>query len=592
MDARTNNKATSLSYLIPGILAFICAIPLALVIYFVDSKFQEKPEQGVMLLGVFFALVITFPVMIYLIKNLKNSDPGTLGIIILTTIAIILVSIYLFRVSSFIKFPADILIWSESDFVNDILKIRTGYPLYTDQLNNDSFVYPPAAQILTYLLSVLLGRPTSIPTYRAIQLAYIIFASLGALLCIQKIVQNSTSDPLINSKQRWIWAGLWFPLLFLFATNSLTNPFVINLHNDALALLITIIAYLILLTYAISQNRKLIYLMAIIPAIGFLIKQNIAIWLVLYSIQIALFDRPRSIKRLILYLITSFSLLGLTFGVCYLLWGENFIYWIITVMGQHAISPLRSFKHLLDIWLYLVIGILGGVVLLRGTNYRVLLGPWLIWLVLILIETYTSGIAWMINHIGPGCLLAGVWFLAALPRIWYWVIDTVKGRPKTEIWLQTGIMVGIVGLMFNGLGFVNIPVKPISNDEYRYINQIEDEFMGKPAESILLDAGTWVYIPDVVIMKDRAPSIGERGYTQTGDFSGIIKRIEQKQYAKILVRNLHSPDFWYEYFLWSHPSGIRQALIENYREIRTIEAVANNDNYLFAEISVLVPNGQ
>ncbi len=40
---------------------------------------------------------------------------------------------------------------------------------------------------------------------------------------------------------------------------------------------------------------------------------------------------------------------------------------------------------------------------------------------------------------------------------------------------------------------------------------------------VLLDAGTWAYFKDGVVMKDRAPSIGERGHSQTGDFSGICR---------------------------------------------------------------------
>jgi hypothetical protein len=98
-------------------------------------------------------------------------------------------------------------------------------------------------------------------------------------------------------------------------------------------------------------------------------------------------------------------------------------------------------------------------------------------------------------------------------------------------------------------------------------------------------------------MKDRAPSIGERAYSQTGDFSGILKRFEEREYKKILVRGLHAPDFWYDNSLWAKSSGIRQVLLNNYREIRTIAGVTPpvstrdqvEDPYLFGAISVLVP---
>ena len=78
--------------------------------------------------------------------------------------------------------------------------------------------------------------------------------------------------------------------------------------------------------------------------------------------------------------------------------------------------------------------------------------------------------------------------------------------------------------------------------------------------------GTWVYMAENVIMKDRAPSIGERGYSQTGDFSGILQRLEGKHYSKILVRSLHSPELYYGPLQWrmskpqqlSNPFGRRR----------------------------------
>jgi hypothetical protein len=98
-------------------------------------------------------------------------------------------------------------------------------------------------------------------------------------------------------------------------------------------------------------------------------------------------------------------------------------------------------------------------------------------------------------------------------------------------------------------------------------------------------------------MKDRAVSFGDRGYHGNGDFSGIIGRFQHKHYAKVLVRNLHEPDFWYDHWLWPQSSGIKQALLENYQEISTIDAVArlpwqgprSTAPYTLNTISILIP---
>jgi hypothetical protein len=194
---------------------------------------------------------------------------------------------------------------------------------------------------------------------------------------------------------------------------------------------------------------------------------------------------------------------------------------------------------------------------------------------------------------GPGSLIAGIWFLAGIVR--FFPFESPVQKWQAETWLRTGISVAAVVLLFDGLGIVRIPVKPLPEDAYRYVRQIEKEFEGQTLGRTLLDVGTWVYLKDGVVMKDRAPSIGERGYSGTADFSGILQRIEEKKYGKILVRNLHSFDFWYDYYLWRRSSGIKKALLENYHETGRIAAVQTpiagqgHDPYLFGEISILIP---
>jgi hypothetical protein len=314
---------------------------------------------------------------------------------------------------------------------------------------------------------------------------------------------------------------------------------------------------------------------------------------VLYGAQLALFDRPRSTRRLVAFGLGAAGALALVLTGCYLLWGEPFYYWVFVPLGKHGVSPLRSFQHLLTAWAYFAIGLLGGYALLRGDRFRLLLGPWLIWLALLLLETYSSGVAFMLNHLGPGSLIAGIWFFAGLARLWP-SIAPAGGNLRPERWLRAGVAVAMVGLLFNGLGVVRIPTRPFSPDVDRYVAEIETEFAEQSSGDILLDVGSWVYLRDGVVMRDRAPSIGERGLSQTGDFSGMVGRIEQKRYSKILVRNLHLPDLWYDHYSWSRSSGIRQALLDNYRETGQIAAVRGPGPgwarpYGLAEISILQP---
>jgi hypothetical protein len=331
-----------------------------------------------------------------------------------------------------------------------------------------------------------------------------------------------------------------------------------------------------------------------VAPIGFLIHQSLLIWAACYGGFLLIW--ARNWKRLILFGVATGALSAAVIGACYAIWGEPFFYWTFHVLSAHGISPLRSFQHVLDSWTYFAAGLLGGAAVLWGSRSNALVGAWLVWLGLITVEAYTSGIAWMLNHIGPGCLLAGVWFLAGLTVVWNRASEAWSAGSARD-WIAAGAATLSVALLFSGMGLVRIPTQPFSDDAYRYVRDIEAQFRGQPAGRVLLDAGSWVYEPDRVVMGDRAPSIGERGYSGTGDFSGILSRIAHHRYSKILVRDFHEPDFWYEHFTWAKPSGIRQALLDHYRETGRIRGAVPplssrdraEDPYLFGEIAILEP---
>jgi hypothetical protein len=576
-----------------GVLALLPAVPVAVAVFYINETWAAEAEKAVKTVGAMFAFLAALPMLIYLLKAGASAGLDRLGLVAIGTVGVLLTACYFFQASFYILFPADIFIWSESDFVNDILKFRQGYPIFTAEVNNESFTYVPGAQLVTYFLAWLAGHPVSVSAYRAIQLFYTALAAVAAFFCCRRLLETARPDGQKASDSP-LWGAVWLTGLFLIATNGLTNPFNHLLHNDALAQLFTVTAYWLLLEYETKRNKKLLWLMAIVPAAGFWIKQSLIIWAFFYLAYLAVFVRPRSIQRVFWFGLAAGGFLLASVAAGYWLWQDNFIYWVFTVLGAHGVSPLRSFRHLLTIWPYFAAGLLGGAVLLQASGFKKLFGLWFIWLALISVETYTSGVAWMINHIGPGCLIAGVWFWAGTAAVWNrFQGSTIKNATAAE-WFRAGAAAVLVLLLFSGFGVVRVPVRPFDfQDAERYIGEIENEFTGEMPEKVLLDLGSWVYLPNGVIMKDRAPAIGERGYSQTGDFSGILRRIEEKNYSKILVRNLHSPDFWYDHEMWNRPSGIRQALLENYREAGRIDAVKgfepNMLPYGLSQISILVP---
>lgn len=572
-----------------GIAAFCTVVTAVSVLFFILKNIQDtfaaNPEKSVMASCFVLACALTVACATSAILQ-RRVDPSRLALVFLAAFGTCLSAVYLIWVYPLVTYPGDFLIWSESDFVNDILKFHKGYSLYSADVNNDSFPYVPGSQLLTYWIAWATGHAFSIPAYRVIQLFYTALAALFAALSCGRLVE------LTGVRVSALWKALWFSFLFLAATNSITNPYVYNLHNDALAQLVNALALYVLLSYAVTPRKSLLTMMVLIPSAGFLVKQSAVIWLVFYLIWLSFFDLNRSFRRAMTYALCAGGLLMLVIGTCYAMWREPFLYWVFLVLKKHSVSPMRSADHALRAWFYYAMCLGGGLLLLRGWKLRPLAGAWLITLFLLATETYTSGVAWMLNHMGPGCLLAAVWLFAALPHIWSY-IDTSQS-PR---WITAPAAAALCCLLLVGLGGIRIPLPALSTDALRYFRDIDNQFQGQDASRALLDAGSWVYIPSGTIMKDRAPSIGERGHSETGDFSGILQRLHNQYYDKILLRNYHSSDFWYDHGRWRKATGIRAALANNYHETGTIRAVVTPlwapemaGNYLFSEIAVLRSN--
>jgi hypothetical protein len=56
-----------------------------------------------------------------------------------------------YALAAYVPIPVDLLSFSESPFVNDILKFRLGAPIYTPPEDANSYPYTPGTQLLTYL---------------------------------------------------------------------------------------------------------------------------------------------------------------------------------------------------------------------------------------------------------------------------------------------------------------------------------------------------------------------------------------------------------------------------------------------------------
>jgi hypothetical protein len=525
------------------------------------------PERAVLLTGGLFAAAFGLWMAVVVLTRRRTASETALaalaGVFGLATAA------YLCWALSAVFFPADVLLWSESPFVDDIIKLRAGYPLYGPPEDLSSFFYTPGSQLLTYALASLAGHGDSIPAFRVIQLGYVTVAALLAARTVWRIIDLARVEVPFP-------AALTVPLvtlvLFLAGTNTTTNPFNQFLHNDALALLVSSSAFAVLVEYAATRRRWLIIAAALLPALGFFVKQSLAIWAPLIGLYLLFFDRPRGWIRIAAFAAGSVLALAGAYGLCRAIWGADFHYWTVTSMGNHPVSPLRVFQHVLDSWTYFAAAVAGGAILATRARDARLLGLSVVTLLLLSAEAYTSGIAWMLNHLGPGSLLAAVWLCGAVLASWPRSAPADRGSAWSD-WIPAASALAVGAFAASGFGMVRIPLPAVGEDHGRYVAAIEREFEGMPADRVLLDVGSWVYVRAGVLMKDRGPAVGELGNNLVGDFSGLLARVNRREYSRILVRDYDTPEFVYEHGLWRKPSGIRDALRANYRVVRVIPGV-------------------
>jgi hypothetical protein len=509
--------------------------------------------------------------------------PARLGLLLLTALALLLVGVYAYSVSPILAMPYDLGSWSEPMFVVDIIKLRTGTPLYLPPGDSNSNTYTFGTPVLSYFLAWLFGQSSSIIFYRWILQAYLALAALFAGWSAWRLVGLASADHGI-AVSRW-WIPFFVLASFLFAVNPATGVFLIYLHNDPLAILATAVGFWLLVQYAATGNQRWLWAMALMPTVGFLVKQYLLILLVCYLTHLVLAGRD-SLRRVVIFGAVSAGIFAATVSLCYVLWGQSFVYWVVQVMGGHTISLARVLVQFGNAAVFLLPGVVGGWYLLHRSIEPRFLGLWTGWMVMVLGAAYTSGITFHPSHYGPAVMVGACFFLASLARAWPKAdhSEEVPGRAL----LQSALGFLAVLMLFGSFRLMYPERKPLSSDLFRYATEIEAEFDGLPADSVLLDLGEWVYLQRGVVMTDRNAIF----LTHRTMHDDLKRRVREQRFSRILVHS-HGPDL-YSYDAGKIHKGIREEMLRSYREVRRIPAVRGMESWLYhsmmlSEISVLEP---
>ena len=101
----------------------------------------------------------------------------------------------------------------------------------------------------------------------------------------------------------------WLPFLFLATIDARFNAFNHSLHNDGLALLISVAAFWIIVRHSLVPKTWHLAFMVILPVAGFLVKQSLLIWIGIFPFYL-LFSGLASRRALLAVLLSSSLLSG------------------------------------------------------------------------------------------------------------------------------------------------------------------------------------------------------------------------------------------------------------------------------------------
>lgn len=534
------------------------------------------------LVGGFLAYCLIFLCFYRFYPGMLRRFSPAIGVAVLAALGLALCAVHFLRFAPVFTLPYDLGGWSETFFICDISKWLSGSPLYLPSEDSNSSAYTPGAPALSFAIASLFGRADSIVFYRHIQHFYLLLAALlgaAAVWDVLRLLGVSGRQP-----HSWLWSVFFACTLFLMSANPQTTAFTIYLHNDALALTASALAFWLLTRYAVTGRELFFWLMTVMPAPGFYVKQQLAVWVIGYLAFLILEGRQGT-RRILVFGAASFGILLASIAVGLGLWKEHFYYWIFVILGEEVVSFVRLLGRFADASWYVLPGLLAGLYfLLSGMRER--LAPlWGAWLVLFFAGVYTSGITYSPTHLGPASTAGLCFGLAVL--YYLWPRHAEEGWAAAQ-WARTALGVFLVFTAFAGLGFVRNFHPPVSADLSRYIAEIEREFVGLPPEKVLLDAGDWIYLRNRVVAKDRAPIL----VTHRKPHYGVINRIRNREYARILVHWLPSNRIFYE--LGRGGRGIEKSLFEHYREVRRIAPVKGMETWryydqTFSPILVLEP---
>ncbi len=458
-------------------------------------------------------------------------------------------AILVIELATRIVFPWDTILWPESPFMTNMMKLDSGMSVFSPPQDANSTIYSPGIEYLTYFLLKPLGFQLDI------RFARLVTVFLGFLVAIMVAVNTARlgtalSGAPVEAKQFLFTCIVSSLLLFKNVTSDVPHPD--NLHILH-ALVVLFLGY----TSIIRRNFPLALFTMALAAAGLLIKQNAMFSFVGAGIGLLIGVRWGTLKSGALVLVGIGVFAASLASLMFAQFGKFHLFDL--VVSQSTSSAVLQATHLLKSPHHLVLVCLAALVFpklarIGEKNVRAFL---LMWAGVGITEALPGLAAYFkINAAWNNLGIVMVWlFIIVWPFIGFSSVQNIARKPSTLFIPLSTKQLGVIALLIISL----VPLRlPPEDSHYRFYSELERSVADdiREGKHVLVPHGTMLFIHNGLrkIPMDRVISYLEYSASGKESSAQTLQRIKNKFYDVIYMDNLS----------WLYGAQVLAAIAENY----------------------------
>jgi len=492
--------------------------------------------------------------------NMKNLSK--LSRFVILGLTVLFFTILLAELSTRIIFPWDTILWPESPFMTNMMKLDSGMSVFSPPEDANSTIYSPGIEYVSYFLLKPLEFQLDI---RFSRLVTVFLGFLAAFIAAMNASRLGTamSGFTIGAKQFLFTYVVCCLLLFKNVTSDVPHP-------DNLHILHALVVLLMGYTSIIRRNFYLALFTMALAGLGVLIKQNAMLSFVGAGIGLLIGARWGILKSSALVLVGIGVFAASLSGLMFTQFGKFHLFDL--VVSQSTSSAVLQTTHMLKSPHHLVLLCLAVLVFprlarIREEKVRAFL---LMWGGVGIAEALPGLAAYLkINAAWNNLGIIMVWlFIIVWPFIGFSSVQNITRKSRTGLIPLSSKQLAAISLLVISL----IPLRlPPESSHYRFYSELESSVVNdvRQGKRVLVPHGTMLFLRNGLheVPLDRAMSYLEYSASGKESSARTIQRIKDKFYDVIYMDSLS----------WLYGPKVLAAIAENYKEVHRLCLAENGD---------------